>query len=130
MKIGELGARRGASRHTLRYYEQIGLISPLRQTNNYRVYTEQTLQDLDFIQRAQSMGFSLGEIGEILDAQRNKLIDCADGAKLIEKKMAEIKQKIANLQSIHRYLDVERAALEASAARQLELQQLSDAANH
>lgn len=129
MKIGELEARSGASRHTLRYYEQIGLISPLRQTNSYRVYTVQTLQDLDFIQRAQSMGFSLGEIGEILDAQRNKLIDCADGAKLIEKKMAEIKQKIANLQSIYRYLDEERATLEASAARQLELQQLSNASN-
>ncbi|EIM15581.1 MerR family transcriptional regulator [Pseudomonas chlororaphis] len=129
MKIGELEARSGASRHTLRYYEQIGLISPLRQTNNYRVYTEQTLQDLDFIQRAQSMGFSLGEIGEILDAQRNKLIDCADGAKLIEKKMAEIKQKITNLQGIYRYLDEERANLEASAARQLELQQLNNSSN-
>ncbi|CAI8877954.1 Mercuric resistance operon regulatory protein [Pseudomonas sp. IT-232MI5] len=130
MKIGELEARSGASRHTLRYYEQIGLISPLRQTNNYRVYNEQTLQDLDFIQRAQSMGFSLGEIGEILDAQRNKLIDCAEGAKLIEKKMADIKQKIGNLQSIYRYLDEERATLEASAARQLELQQLSNSSNH
>ncbi|AZD01941.1 MerR family transcriptional regulator [Pseudomonas chlororaphis] len=129
MKIGELEARSGASRHTLRYYEQIGLISSLRQTNNYRVYTTQTLQDLDFIQRAQSMGFSLGEIGEILDAQRNKLIDCADGAKLIEKKMAEIKQKIANLQSIYRYLDEERANLEASAAKQLELQQLNNSSN-
>ncbi|QLL15981.1 MerR family transcriptional regulator [Pseudomonas chlororaphis] len=129
MKIGELEARSGASRHTLRYYEQIGLISPLRQTNNYRVYTTQTLQDLDFIQRAQSMGFSLGEIGEILDAQRNKLIDCADGAKLIEKKMAEIKQKIANLQGIYRYLDEERANLEASAAKQLELQQLNNSSN-
>ncbi|MGF6456802.1 MerR family transcriptional regulator [Pseudomonas frederiksbergensis] len=129
MKIGELEARSGASRHTLRYYEQIGLISPLRQINNYRVYTAQTLQDLDFIQRAQSMGFSLGEIGEILDAQRNKLIDCADGAKLIEKKMAEIKQKIANLQSIYRYLDEERANLEASAAKQLELQQLNNSSN-
>lgn len=129
MKIGELEARSGASRHTLRYYEQIGLISPLRRTNNYRVYTAQTLQDLDFIQRAQSMGFSLGEIGEILDAQRNKLIDCADGAKLIEKKMAEIKQKIANLQSIYRYLDEERANLEASAAKQLELQQLNNSTN-
>ena len=129
MKIGELEARSGASRHTLRYYEQIGLIAPLRQINNYHVYTEQTLQDLDFIQRAQGMGFSLGEIGEILDAQRNKLIDCADGAKLIEKKMAEIKQKIANLQSIYRYLDEERATLEASAARQLELQQLSNSSN-
>ncbi|WP_237885562.1 MerR family transcriptional regulator [Pseudomonas sp. PGPR40] len=129
MKIGELEARSGASRHTLRYYEQIGLISPLRQTNNYRVYTVQTLQDLDFIQRAQSMGFSLGEIGEILDAQRNKLIDCADGAKLIEKKMAEIKQKIADFQSIYRYLDEERANLEASAAKQLELQQLNNSSN-
>ncbi|WP_223549714.1 MerR family transcriptional regulator [Pseudomonas sp. A-B-19] len=129
MKIGELEARSGASRHTLRYYEQIGLISPLRGTNNYRVYKAQTLQDLDFIQRAQSMGFSLGEIGEILDAQRNKLIDCADGAKLIEKKMAEIKQKIANLQGIYRYLDEERANLEASAARQLELQQLNNSSN-
>lgn len=129
MKIGELEARSGASRHTLRYYEQIGLISSLRQTNNYRVYTAQTLQDLDFIQRAQSMGFSLGEIGEILDAQRNKLIDCADGAKLIEKKMSEIKQKIANFQSIYRYLDQERANLEASAAKQLELQQLNNASN-
>jgi DNA-binding transcriptional MerR regulator len=99
MRIGELEARSGASRHTLRYYEQIGLISALRGTNNYRVYTAQTLQDLVFIQRAQSMGFSLGEIGEILDAQRNKLIDCADGAKLIEKKMAEIKQKIADLKA-------------------------------
>ncbi|MBV7550355.1 MerR family transcriptional regulator [Pseudomonas sp. PDM26] len=129
MKIGELETRSGASRHTLRYYEQIGLISPLRGTNNYRVYTAQTLQDLDFIQRAQSMGFSLGEIGEILDAQRNKLIDCADGAKLIEKKMAEIKQKIANFQSIYRYLDEERANLEASAAKQLELQQLNNSSN-
>src|SRR5256885_12746744 len=78
MNIGELEVRSGATRHTLRYYEKIGLISPLRRTNNYRVYTPQTLQDLDFIQRAQSMGFSLGEIGEILNAQRNNSIDCAD----------------------------------------------------
>ncbi|MDL5037550.1 MerR family transcriptional regulator [Comamonas resistens] len=129
MRIGELETRSGASRHTLRYYEQIGLISPTRRTNNYRVYTAQTLQDLNFIQRAQSMGFSLGEIGQILDAQRNKTIDCADGAKLIEKKMAEIRQKIADLKSIYRYLDEERANLEASAARQLELQQLNNSSN-
>ena len=129
MRIGELEARSGASRHTLRYYEQIGLISPTRRTNNYRVYTAQTLQDLNFIQRAQSMGFSLGEIGQILDAQRNKTIDCADGAKLIEKKMAEIRQKVADLKSIYRYLDEERANLEASAARQLELQQLAKASS-
>lgn len=43
--------------------------------------------------------------------------------------MADIKQKIANLQSIYRYLDQERLNLEASAARQLELQRLNNAAN-
>ena len=129
MRIGELETRSGASRHTLRYYEQIGLISPTRRTNNYRVYTAQTLQDLNFIQRAQSMGFSLGEIGQILDAQRNRTIDCADGAKLIENKMVEIRQKISDLKSIYRYLDEERANLEASAARQLELQQLAKASS-
>ncbi|MEB5966826.1 MULTISPECIES: MerR family transcriptional regulator [Comamonas] len=128
MRIGELETRSGASRHTLRYYEQIGLISPMRRSNNYRVYTEQTLQELNFIQRAQSMGFSLGEIGQILDAQRNRSIDCAEGAKIIEKKMSEIRQKISDLKSIYRYLDVERANLEASAARQLELQRLNSAA--
>jgi DNA-binding transcriptional MerR regulator len=129
MRIGELESRSGASRHTLRYYEQIGLISAQRRTNNYRVYTEQTLQDLDFIQRAQSMGFSLGEIGEILDLQRNKLIDCAAGAKLVEKKMAEIKQKIVSLQGIYRYLDEERINLERSAAEQIELQKRNSSAS-
>src|SRR5258706_4168147 len=72
------------------------------------------------------MGFSLGEIGEILNAQRNNSIDCAGGARLIEKKMAEIRKKITDLKSIYRYLDAERANLEASAARQLELQQRSE----
>lgn len=129
MRIGELEARSGASRHTLRYYEQIGLISPQRRANNYRVYTSQTLQDLDFIQRAQSMGFSLGEIGEILGAQRKKLIDCAEGAILIRKKMAEIKQKITSLQSIYRYLDEERISLEISVAKQVELQALHNSAD-
>ena len=73
------------------------------------------------------MGFSLAEIGEILDAQRNKSIDCAEGAKLIEKKMLEIRKKITELKSIYRYLDEERANLEASAAKQLELQRLNNA---
>ena len=66
------------------------------------------------------MGFSLGEIGEILDAQR---------IKLIEKKMIEVQLKIANLQSIYRYLAVERANLEASAAKQLEFQQLNNSSS-
>lgn len=115
MKVGELERRSGIGRHTLRYYEALGLIAAQRQANNYRTYSDQTLFDLDFIQKAQEMGFSLAEIGEILAAKRDKTINCAEGAALVANKMAEIQAKIANLKAMYLFLDAERARLEASA---------------
>nr|WP_189673287.1 MULTISPECIES: MerR family transcriptional regulator [unclassified Pseudomonas] len=107
--------RSGISRHALRYYEQLGLIVPHRQANNYRSYSEQTVVDLAFIQSAQSGGFSLAEIGEILAARRGNNIDCARGVVLVAAKMAEIQTKITTLQAAYVFLSAERAKLEASA---------------
>lgn len=118
MRIGELEKRSGASRHTLRYYESLGLISALRRDNNYRDYSAQTLEDLGFIQQAQSMGFSLGEIGEILQARREQQLDCAQGALLVGRKLAEVEKKIAELQQLGNFLRDEKLRLEASAAAQ------------
>lgn len=115
MNIGELERRSGVSRHALRYYEQLGLIAPHRQANNYRSYSEQTVADLAFIQSAQGGGFSLAEIGDILVARRGNTIDCAQGAALVAAKMAEIQAKITTLQAAYVFLDAERAKLEASA---------------
>ena len=115
MNIGEVERRSGLSRHTLRYYEQLGLIEPQRQANNYRSYSEQTVADLAFIQSAQGGGFSLAEIGDILVARRGNTIDCAQGAVLVAAKMAEIQTKITTLQAAYVFLDAERAKLEASA---------------
>lgn len=115
MNIGELERRSGLSRHTLRYYEQLGLIEPQRQANNYRSYSEQTVADLAFIQSVQGGGFSLAEIGDILVARRGNTIDCAQGAVLVAAKMAEIQTKITTLQAAYVFLDAERAKLEASA---------------
>ena len=116
MRIGQLEQQSGASRHTLRYYESLGLLSVQRQGNNYRQYSPGSLADLNFIQQAQSMGFSLSEIGEILQAQRNQQIDCAQGALLVGKKLLEVETKIANLQAMRRFLRHEKNHLEASAA--------------
>jgi DNA-binding transcriptional MerR regulator len=127
MRIGELEKRSGASRHTLRYYEDLGLISAQRRDNNYREYSAQTLNDLGFIQQAQSLGFSLGEIGEILRARREQQLDCAQGALLVAKKLAEVEQKIADLQSLRNFLHSEQRRLEASAAEQARLAQLTTA---
>ncbi|PKM23870.1 MAG: MerR family transcriptional regulator [Gammaproteobacteria bacterium HGW-Gammaproteobacteria-13] len=118
MRIGELEKRSGASRHTLRYYEILGLISALRHDNNYREYSQQTLNDLGFIQQAQGMGFSLGEIGEILKARREQQLDCAQGAALVSRKLMEVEQKIADLQQLRDFLCSEKLRLEASAAEQ------------
>lgn len=115
MNVGELERRSGVGRHTLRYYEQLGLIVAHRQANNYRSYSEQTVVDLVFIQSAQSGGFSLAEIGDILAAKRGNTIDCAQGAALVASKMAEVQAKITTLQAAYVFLDAERAKLEASA---------------
>jgi MerR family copper efflux transcriptional regulator len=118
MRIGELEKHSGASRHTLRYYESLGLISAQRRANNYREYSPQTLSDLVFIQQAQNMGFSLGEIGEILNARREQQLDCAQGALLVAKKLSEVEQKIADLHNLRNFLRNEKQRLEASAAAQ------------
>ena len=115
MKVAELERRSGLGRHTLRYYEELGLIAVQRGANNYRAYSEQTAQDLEFIQMAQRLGFSLAEIGEILEAKRQSTIDCAQGAALVADKMAEIELKISHLKVLHGFLDKERLRLEASA---------------
>ncbi len=115
MNIGELERRSGVGRHALRYYEQLGLIVAHRQANNYRSYSEQAVLDLAFIQGAQSGGFSLSEIGEILAARRGNKIDCAQGAFLVASKMADIQAKITTLQAAYVYLNEERERLEASA---------------
>ncbi len=115
MKVAELERRSGLGRHTLRYYEELGLIAVQRGANNYRAYSEHTAQDLEFIQMARRLGFSLAEIGEILEAKRQSTIDCAQGAALVADKMAEIELKISHLKVLHGFLDKERQRLEASA---------------
>ncbi len=118
MRIGELEQKSGASRHTLRYYESLGLLSVQRHSNNYREYSSSSLSDLAFIQQAQAMGFALSEIREILLAQRNQQIDCAQGALLIGRKLLEVEAKIAGLEKMKQFLRTEKVRLERSAAEQ------------
>ncbi len=118
MRIGELEQKSGTSRHTLRYYESVGLLSVQRHSNNYREYSPRSLSDLSFIQQAQGMGFSLSEIREILQARREQQLDCAQGALLVRRKLKEVEAKIASLQAMKRFLRSEKSRLERSAAEQ------------
>ena len=60
MNIGEVSQRSGLPAKTIRYYEDIGLVEPLRSSNGYRAFRESDLHKLAFLGRARSLGFTIG----------------------------------------------------------------------
>ena len=69
MRIGELCAKTGLSKETVRYYERQGLLENISQpnrSNNYKVYSAVDLQRLNMIKHAKMLGFTLAEISEVL----------------------------------------------------------------
>jgi MerR family transcriptional regulator, copper efflux regulator len=66
-KIGDLAARCGVSPDTIRFYEREGLLPPPRRTaSGHRIYGRDAFVRLQFIRRAQGIGLTLQDIGEIL----------------------------------------------------------------
>jgi MerR family mercuric resistance operon transcriptional regulator len=66
LTIGDVAKQAKVRIETLRYYEREGLVaSPPRSPSNYRLYPEDTVRRVQFIKRAQELGFSLKEIKEL-----------------------------------------------------------------
>lgn len=105
MRIGELGQKLNLSPKTIRYYEEIGLVpDPPRTHSGYRDYGEEAVDRLRFVQAAQSVGFRLGEIREILAFRDRGETPCQHVAALIERHAREIAQRIAALEQMRRQL--------------------------
>lgn len=94
--IGQLASAAGVGIDTIRYYERSGLLKPAtRSASGYRKYGEGELDRLNFIRRAQHLGFSLAEIGELLTiGSRGDVAAMYQAAKLrlddIDKRIAEL----------------------------------------
>jgi DNA-binding transcriptional MerR regulator len=118
MRIAELEGRTGLGRHALRFYERERLlVGVCRGANNYRDYPESAVKDAKLLQQLQSLGFSLQEIRDVLNAMRAKSIDCAEGARLMAEKRAAVEAQIANLRKVSKILMREQQRLEENAAR-------------
>jgi DNA-binding transcriptional MerR regulator len=75
MRIAELARQAGVSTATLRYYEDQGLLQPARRTEaGYRIYGQDALHRVGFIQRAKTLGLSLREIQQLTE-QRSQTAD-------------------------------------------------------
>ncbi|MGW2490029.1 MerR family transcriptional regulator [Streptomyces sp. NPDC001606] len=104
MRIGELAARTGVSRDTLRFYERIGLIEGDRRPNGYRDFPPETVPWLHYIRTAQALGFTLAEIArhgaELRDAPDSATALSAlfaEKIQVIDERMAELSALRADL---------------------------------
>ena len=99
--IGELARKAGVKAQTIRYYEALGLLSPvLRSASGYRSYDAATLDELGFIRKAQSLGFSLEDIRLILDVARAGRAPCERVLAIAEKHLAELDERISQLREL------------------------------
>jgi MerR family copper efflux transcriptional regulator len=99
--IGEIAARSGFSASALRYYEDIGLVTPASRTDaGYRVYEEPALQRLAFIARAKQLGCSLEEIADLValwDGERCGIVQ-RRLHRLVTEKLVAAQRRIEELQ--------------------------------
>ena len=100
MNVGEAAERTGLPAKTLRYYEEIGLVTPGRSSNGYRSYAEEDVHRLAFVQRARSLGFSIEECRQLLSLYRDRARASADVKALAIAHVEAIDAKILELQSM------------------------------
>lgn len=99
MRIGELAERAGVSCDALRLYERQGLIRSDRRANGYRDFSEPTLDLVMLIRLAQSLGFTLSEIGTLI-RQMDGAASQEEVARVLGGKLEEIDARIAGLQHL------------------------------
>ncbi len=101
MQIGTVAEKTGVSAKAIRYYESIGLIAAAHRTDSgYRVYGDHDVQTLRFIQRARGLGFSVGEVADLLALWRDSERHSAQVKALSANHVAEIDRKIAGLRGM------------------------------
>ncbi|MGH8319235.1 MAG: Cu(I)-responsive transcriptional regulator [Steroidobacteraceae bacterium] len=101
MTIGQASERSAVPSKTIRFYEEVGLITPVeRLANRYRAYDESNVQTLRFIHRARSLGFSLKEVDELLALYRDRKRASRDVKRLALAHVAGLDRKIAELMKI------------------------------
>jgi MerR family Zn(II)-responsive transcriptional regulator of zntA len=103
LKIGEVAKRSGVGIDTLRFYEKRGLLGrPARTESGYRLYSREVLEQIEFIKRAQALGFSLDEIARVMSESRTGHAPCKHVREVVRLRLAALDEELATLR---RYRD-------------------------
>jgi Cu(I)-responsive transcriptional regulator len=104
MNIGTASEKSGLPAKTIRYYEDIGLLSPGRSGNGYRDYSSADVHRLRFLQRSRGLGFSVEECRQLLSLYGDRHRESAEVKAIAEGKLAEIDRKIEELRQLRAVL--------------------------
>jgi MerR family copper efflux transcriptional regulator len=108
MFIRELSKRTGVSVHTIRFYEKSGLIKGYRddkiESNNYFHYHEESVEKLLLIKDAKSIGFTIREIAQLIDAWFNNEITVNDKVAVLDQKLLTINDRIRQLNEMKKMI--------------------------
>jgi MerR family transcriptional regulator, copper efflux regulator len=105
MQIGTVAKTIGLSADAIRFYERSALLPPAPRTaDGFRQYGKGDVETLLFIRRVQGLGFALDEIRDLLGMRRSKLRACLSVRRRLEKKLASVCVKLADLQRLQREL--------------------------
>ena len=100
MNIGDVAKRTGLPPKTIRYYEDIGLVKPLRDANGYRAFRETDMHKLAFLGRARALGFSIEDCRNLLALWEDKNRASADVRASAKDHLAQSEAKIRDLQEM------------------------------
>jgi len=104
MNIGNAATKSGLPPKTIRYYEDIDLVKPLRDTNGYRAFRESDVHKLTFLGRARALGFTIEDCRALLALWEDNDRASADVKKIARENLAMIDAKIADLASMRETL--------------------------
>lgn len=108
MLINELSKKTGISIHTIRFYEKSSLIEgkqdPSVKSNNYYHYDDVSIEKLEFINEAKSVGFTIKEIGQMIDAWYNHKYSKEQKLEILDDKLISLEQKMKEIKGMKKQL--------------------------
>lgn len=101
--IGTLAKQAGVNVETIRYYQQRGLVAePERPPGGIRRYTDAHARWLRFIKQAQTLGFNLDEVSDLLALEDGRR--CREAEQLGARKLAMVRERMAQLRRVEKAL--------------------------
>jgi DNA-binding transcriptional MerR regulator len=105
LRSGELALATGVSVDTIRHYERLGILPKAQRTDSgYRVYAPDAVERVQLARRAIQLGFSLGELAEVLHTRDNGGVPCHRVLALAEGKLRSLGEQIEELRRTQTYM--------------------------